>query len=243
MNRLRGLTPLLAALVLPACDLELGPGDTVTGRGPIIEENRSVSPFAVVTNSTMADVEILQGPTERLWIRAQENLLPYFETRVENNILRIYTRPGVIVEPTEPVVIELELRDLARIESSGSGFITAPVIDAGRLELVTSGSGGIDLPALFADTLVVIGSGSGDITGTGSVLRQRLVMSGSHVVDTRELEANEADVTLSGSGPATIRVRDRLRAVLSASGSLGYYGSPQVEKIITGTGRVDRLGS
>ena len=243
MNRVLAIMPLFAAFVISACDVDLGPGDTVTGRGPVIEETRSVGEFAVVSSATLADVEIVQGETERLWITAQENLLRHLETRVENHILYIYTAPGVILQPTEPVVIELEVVDLARIESSGSGDINAPILDARRLEVVSSGSGRVDVPSLQADSLIVIGSGSGDITSSGTVLAQRMVLSGSHVVDTRNLEAHEADVTLSGSGPATIRVRDRLRAVLSASGSLRYYGSPTVVQTVTGTGRVTRLGS
>jgi hypothetical protein len=241
MKRLTAILPLLAAAVLPACDVESG--DTVTGRGPVIEENRPVGPFLVVSNSTMADVEIVQGSDEDLWITAQENLLRYIETRVENNILRIYTRPGVILQPTEPITIELEVVDLERIESSGSGYINAPILDAGRLEVVASGSGGVDVPSLLADSLIIIGSGSGEITATGTVLEQRLVLSGSQLVDFRNLQSNEADVIMSGSGPATIRVRDRLRAVLSGSGSLRYYGSPQVQQTVTGTGRVERAGS
>jgi hypothetical protein len=44
------IVPLLAAVVLPGCDVQLGDGDTVTGRGPVIEESRSVGRFVVVSH-------------------------------------------------------------------------------------------------------------------------------------------------------------------------------------------------
>lgn len=62
-------------------------------------------------------------------------------------------------------------------------------------------------------------------------------------VDTRELQALDAHVTISGSGTSTVRVRDRLVAVLSGSGSLRYFGNPVVTHTVTGTGRLERVGN
>jgi hypothetical protein len=42
---------------------------------------------------------------------------------------------------------------------------------------------------------------------------------------------------------AAILVRDQLRVVLSGSGSLRYYDSLQVQQTVTGTSRIERLGS
>jgi hypothetical protein len=235
---------LAGALAAPACtDISFGGGDTITGSGPVVSVTRSVGTFTAVSNATLADIEILQSGTERLRIRGQENLLPYIRTQVSGGVLRITTEPGVTLRATDELAIELDVRLLTRIESSGSGAIHAPLLDAGRLEIQTSGSGDIDLPSLLADTLVVVGSGSGEVTGTGNVQRQRLVLSGSGRVDTRELLALDAHVTISGSGTSTIRVRDRITAVLSGSGSLHYYGSPQVTQTVTGSGRVERAGN
>ena len=158
-------------------------------------------------------------------------------------MLRIYTVTNVRLHSTQPIVVEVDMRDLDRIESSGSGNISVPILDARRLEVVTSGSGSIDLPELLADSLIVFGSGSGDVTGTGNIVAERITWSGSGAIDIRDLRAFDADVVMSGSGPVTIRVVDRLRAILSGSGTLRYYGNPTVQQTVTGSGRVDRAGN
>jgi hypothetical protein len=242
MKQNRIVLPLFAAVIAAACGDDIFGNDTVTGFGPVISETRPAGQFFAVSNATLADVQILQGTTERLRIRAQENLLEHVRTRVEGNVLRITTTPGVIINATQPIIIEIDLVELVRIESSGSGDISAPILDAFDLEVVSSGSGDIDLPDIIADTLIIVSSGSGEVFSSGEVIDQRIVMSGSGRIDTRELQSEAADVTMSGSGPVTIRVRDRLRAVLSGSGTLRYYGSPQVQQTVTGSGRVERAG-
>lgn len=238
-----GLLLVGTALTSSCTDLTFGGGETITGTGPVVAQPRSVAPFIAVSNATEAAVHIVQSGLTRVRLEGQGNLLPQIRTEVTGGVLRITTAPGVTLVPTEPLLIEVEIRDLTRIESSSGGPISAPLLDARRLEIRTSGSAEIDLPSLVAETLVVIGSGSGDVTVTGSVQQLRLELSGAGRVDARELQAREARVTISGSGTSVIRVRDRLIAVLSGSGSLDYFGDPLVTQTVTGTGRVERAGN
>lgn len=236
--RVAGL--LVVTLVLPGCGDIMGER-VIRGRGPVMIESRPVSHFTGVSNSTQAEVEILHGFTDRVFIHAEENLLPYLRTRVRNGELHIYT-DDVTLRPRYPIVVEVDVVTLRSIASSGSGFMRGQLIDATRLEVNASGAGDIDLPGLLADSLIIISSGSGDVTAEGEVQRLRLDMSATGRVDTRDLEAGAADATISGSGSATIRVRDHLRAALSGSGWLRYFGSPEVDQTVTGTGQVERQG-
>jgi hypothetical protein len=233
---------LLVAALLSGC-MELVGDQVIYGSGPVISEQRTAGRFTNITNSTEARVEILQGSTERVRVRGQENILAYLRTDVSGGTLRIYTDPNVLLRPTEAVIIEVDVRVLERITSSGSGVINAPLLDANRLEVNTSGSGDVRLPSLLADSLVVTHSGSAEVFATGSVTRLRAVHSGSGRIEMRDLQSYHADVTMSGSGPAVIRVRDTLRATLSGSGSLRYYGSPSVQQSVTGAGRVEKAGN
>jgi hypothetical protein len=213
----------------------------VHGRGPVLIESRPVGHFTGVSNSTAAEVEIIHGFTDRVFIRAEENILPYVRTRVQNGLLRIYT-DDVTLRPRYPIVVEVDIVTVRRLESSGSGFMRGQFLDATRLEISISGSGDIDLPELLADSLIVESSAAGDLTAEGQADRLRLNMSGSGRVDTRDLQTFDAAATISGSGTATIRVRDSLAATLSSSGSLHYFGSPEVDATVTGSGTVERQG-
>lgn len=230
-----------AALVLAGCTDIYG-NRIIEGRGRVVYESRSVGPFTAISNSTNVDVDILYSSNDRVWVRAEENIVPYIRTRVQNGVLHIYT-DDVTLRPRQDMVVEVDVRDLRRIDSSGSGFIFGDLLNANRLEINTNGSGNIDLPDLLADSLIINSSGSGDVTASGDVESLRVNMSASGRVETRDLNAFDADVTISGSGNATIRVRDYLKAVLSGAGSLRYFGSPDVDQQVTGTGIVERLGS
>lgn len=238
---MRWFVSVVAAIVLPGCTDIVGE-QVIVGRGPVIQEPRQVGAFTGVANATEADVEILQGSTDGVWIIAEENMIPHLRTQVQNGILRIYT-DNVSLRPREQMRVEVDIRRLDRLESSGSGRVDAPLLDATRLEVVSSGAGDIDIPSLLADSIVITSSGSGDIEVSGTAARLRLMMSGAGEVEARELATNVADVTISGAGSAVIRARDLIRAALSAAGWLRYYGSPTVEQTVTGSGRVQRLGS
>jgi hypothetical protein len=237
--------PALGALVLAltGCVDLVGGEQIIHGGGAVITETRSTGRFTGVSNSTSARVEILQANTERVWVRAEESLQPYIRTRVEGGVLRIFVDANVRLQPREPIVVLVDVHTLTDIRSSGSGEIYAPVLDARRLQVEASGAGDVRLPSLLADSLIILHSGSGDVTATGDVLRLRFMQSGAGRIDTRELQTNEATATISGSGGAVIRVRQRLTATLSGSGGLRYYGSPTVTQTVTGSGRVDRVGS
>lgn len=231
---------LAGTLVLGGCSDLLGER-IIHGSGRVWTETRNVGHFSGISNSTVADVEILHGFTDRVHIVAEENLLRHLRTRVQNGELRIYT-DDVTLRPRVPIVVEVDIVTLRSLNNSGSGFMRGQLMDATRLEVNTSGSGDIDLPDLMADSLVIISSGSGDVTAEGHVERLRLDMSAGGRVDTRDVEVVAADARISGTGSATIRVRDFLRAQLSGSGSLRYFGTPQVEQEVSGSGRVERLG-
>jgi hypothetical protein len=240
-NDVRFLGVITLAVLTGGCSDVFGER-VIHGRGPVLIESRPVGHFTGVSNGTAAEVEILHGFTDRVFIRAEENILPYVRTRIQNGILRIYT-DDVTLRPRYPIIVEVDIVTLNRLESSGSGFMRGQFLDATRLEISTSGSGDIDLPELLADSLIINSAGTGDVTAEGQVARLRLNMSSSGRVDTRDLEAFVAHATISGSGSGTIRVRDHLSATLSGGGSLLYFGSPEVDETVTGTGTVQRQGS
>ena len=239
--RTKLLIPLFAVMLSGCTDL-VG-GDVIHGDGRYVEEGRSVGRFSGVSNATVATIDILLGPVERLTIRGEENIVDEIRTRVDNGILRIYTDPNVILRPNEPVVVEVDAVTLGWLMNSGSGDMVAPVVDADRLDVLSSGSGDVFLEDLLANELLVTSSGSGSVFASGDVADVRITHSGSGEVDTRELFASEVDATLSGSGTSTVRARDWIYAIVAGAGSLRYYGNPVVQQTITGSGRVLRVGS
>jgi hypothetical protein len=74
------------------------------------------------------------------------------------------------------------------------------------------------------------------LEGTGDELDFNL--SGSGELKAFGMQMNEADVVISGSGDAEVRVVNRLSARISGSGNVLFRGNPVVNSTITGSGRV-----
>jgi hypothetical protein len=56
------------------------------------------------------------------------------------------------------------------------------------------------------------------------------------------LDSESASVQISSSGSATVRVDGQLKADLSSSGNLRYYGDPDVEATTASSGDVIDAG-
>lgn len=208
----------------------------------MVEVMREVSGFTGISLRGVGHLYVEQGETDGLRIEAEDNVTPYLESRVEGTTLVLATRTGVRLRPTRPIVFRVTLRDLAKLEISGSGDAEADGIEADDLSVTVSGSGNASLSDLEADRLRVMISGSGSVETSGRVQEQELTISGSGEYRARDLDSVEATVRVSGSGSATLRVSDSLDATVSGSGSVRYVGTPAVQSRVTGSGSVRQVG-
>lgn len=190
------------------------------------------------------DLRIEQGATESIWLQADEALLRYLKTPVRGGILELTYPLDVSQASRPPLPIEavLTLIDLERIELRDGGWITASNLEADELALRSSGVGEIQVSALSARALEVEVLGSGMVLVAGIVDQQQARLAGRGAYEAADLASREATVDVSHSGSATVRVRERLQAAISGSGSIFYFGDPVLESRITGSGEVVRLG-
>ena len=124
----------------------------------------------------------------------------------------------------------------ARLTLSGSGDLNAFGLQAETADITISGSGRADITVAEQVNATVSGSGRLGLQGTAE--HARLLLSGSGNINAFELEAETADVTVSGSGRADITVTEQLNATVSGSGRIVYDGNPRVSQTVRGSGRV-----
>ena len=67
-------------------------------------------------------------------------------------------------------------------------------------------------------------------------------MSSSGELKAGDLKCGKATLKLNSTGNATIWVTDEMNATLVSNGNLKFYGNPQVNSKVVGTGRVLALG-
>jgi hypothetical protein len=220
------LTVMIAfALVLTGCSsLSIaGPAETVEGSGTLASETRAVSGFTEIVLAGQGEIDIVFGDSEAMSIEAEDNLLPYLTTTVSGSRLTIGTKPNINLQPTRLIRYHVTLRQLTRVEISGSG--------------------NVDLPEVVGDRLEFEITGSGNLTAAGAVDELDATLSGSGNILTGDLQAIAVDVSLLGSGNLTVWATERLHIQVGGSGSVSYYGRPaDLQQAITGSGSVIDLG-
>lgn len=213
------LLVLILLGLLTACTAVQGAGtNIVRGSGDVVTEEREVSGFTSISLQGVGELVIDQTGSESLTVTADDNLLPYIETQVRGRELII-----TIQEDTT-------LSDITEL----TFHVTVDSLDS--LEL--TGAGDVELLHLENDTWDVNLSGAGNITVSGQVDTQTIVISGAGSYNGEALISQAASIENSGAGMAIVQVSDSLNVNISGLGSVEYIGDPTVEQTITGLGTV-----
>jgi hypothetical protein len=243
-NNMKLLFSLLALclVTLSACV----PRTLVQGSGNIVTESRPVTNFDKISLSGAGDLNITQGDTESLTIEADDNLLPYIETTVQNGTLIIGLRDDVAnvfaFRPTRGIKYNVGVINLSQVLVSGAGNVNIPALKTTNLALRTTGAGNSNLADLEASNLTVDITGAGNIVLAGAVEMQEASLSGFGNYNAGDLSSTRANVSISGAGNATVWVTQSLDARISGAGSVTYYGSPQVTQSVSGVGTIRNGG-
>lgn len=248
MNTRNLLLPALlvcTALLTASCGLIGGGGlaGGVPGSGNVQTEIREPGAFeAIAIEYPGAEIIVQQGDGDIVELKADDNLLPQLSTEVVSGTLTIKsleTDWNAMVNPSEPVKIEITVRDLNTIVLSAPvGTLEVNDLQAGTLNLVVSGGAQVRLNGISVDLLDSVLSGAGDIQVSGTADEIKLVLSGLGDFNAADLQSNKADIELSGMGGATVRVEEELAATITGAGSIQYFGHPHVQQSVNGAGSV-----
>jgi hypothetical protein len=236
---LAGAAPLRAPLA--ATVVVVGTGSMVEGSGAVIDDARSVSGYTRVVVSAPVEVQLNHTGAEKVVIRADDNIAPMIEARVDGGKLYIETKKDASFRTRSAVSVQVEFNKLDSLRLNGSGDIVADEIKAGIFESVIHGSGNVRIAKLEADTVAVSIAGSGNFSARGRAEKVGFVIDGSGDVHAEELQVKSAAVRIAGSGDALVYATESLQARIAGSGVVRYRGSPQVEKKVAGSGEVKPL--
>ena len=210
---------------------------TIRGNGIAASQGRSVSSFNKVKSAGDFEVHITKGNEYDVLVNAEETLQPYIETHVSGNTMHIDVEGWHNLKNRLPMKVYVTVPVLKSIKQSGSGYISTAHFTAGKYELFVSGSGNIStsVDAGIVDAAV---SGSGSIIIAGNAGDAFYAISGSGSIDSYELEAENCDANISGSGNMHVLATESLTARISGSGNVYYSGNPRVSYNISGSGKV-----
>lgn len=205
----------------------------VRGRGNQVSEVRSLTDFTSVTNTTSANVVIVQGSTYDVEVRAQDNILNEVTTQVRGSELIINTRGCVNNADIDVFITMPQINGLSIIGSGDIFGDNAWVVN--DMDLRVIGSGDMDLD-VDADDIDIEINGSGEITLFGSADNCRTDITGSGDLRSFNLVADDHRVIIFGSGDAKVFASDQLDVTINGSGDVWYKGSPTISVNIAGSG-------
>jgi len=212
----------------------------ISGQGEIVSQTVNPDDFDGFVSDISAEIFLTQGAVQEVVIEAQQNIIVNLDlTHVESGIWKIrYHEP---VHFAKPVKIYITVPTLTLAGISGSGEITGltPFTGLNNLKLIISGSGSMNLKTESKELDAVI-SGSGDMSVSGKTGSLNVAVSGSGGFHGADLVTSRADMIVSGSGSARLTVEEYLKAIVSGSGDIYYYGNPGLDVRVSGSGRVAR---
>jgi hypothetical protein len=203
-----GCVALLAGCHLPG----------IRGNGQIKTEERSVTIFTNLDASGAFRIEWETG-VPSLRITTDANLLPYVESAVSGEILRLRTREHLW--PTNGIKV----------------VISSPTRAGGKMR----GAVKLTVNQLSGSTFALQSEGASEVTLDGSVDRLLVDMTGASQLAADRLQTKTAEISTTGAGDADVAVTDTLKVAITGAGKVTYSGNPAtIKKQITGAGSVRR---
>jgi len=209
----------------------------IRGNGIETVEERNTSNFDKVKSSGDFVVHITEGENLEVIVKAEQNIIPYIETFVSNDELKVEIIGFHNIINRLPMEVYITVPSLTGISQSGSGAITTDNFTTDHLDLAISGSGYISTVANASEIDAFI-SGSGKLDISGEANTANFNISGSGKIQSYDLALHDCNARISGSGHMWVTAEQILHAIISGSGNVFYSGNPEIEVHISGSGHL-----
>ncbi|NQW37421.1 MAG: DUF2807 domain-containing protein [Flavobacteriales bacterium] len=214
-------------------------GKSIRGNHKMVTETRTTSDYDGIGVAGSFDVKLVEGKEGKITINAEENLIPYIITEVDNNTLKIKWKKGYSISTNKHILVTVPFKSISKVSLAGSGdvYTDNATITSDNLKASLSGSGDIRLDVKTGKLEARI-AGSGDIELTGITDDLSASIAGSGDVKSYDLLAKNGDLRISGSGGIKANVSDMLKVSIAGSGDVTYKGNPKEDVRISGSGSV-----
>ncbi|TYP75171.1 head GIN domain-containing protein [Aquimarina intermedia] len=220
-----------------------GSSKRISGNGDMTTISRTTSDYDVVKVSGHLKVLLINGKEGALKLKGESNLLPYIETEVNQNTLKIYVKKGYSLNygRNKEITITVPFATLNQVMLSGSGdIISEDPIKATNFKTAISGSGDIQLVIDATNTSAQV-SGSGDLELKGKTNELDINVSGSGDISAYQLIAKQVHANVTGSGDIETHATNSIRARVTGSGDIFFKGNPSKEdNKVVGSGDITR---
>jgi hypothetical protein len=196
----------------------------VHGSGHQTSETRTLSPFTKLDVSGGFNLVLKQDSSTKITITADDNLLKYVKTNVEDGVLHIYTKKNICNSGS--MTVHVGIRQLEEIKGTGAIEVTAEgKIVTKDVAFRTSGASKITLD-LDAANVTTETTGAGELYLTGQASSHHIETSGVAKVHAYDFVVGNYYINTSGAGECDINVLHSLEIHSSGASEVKYKGNP-----------------
>lgn len=214
---------------------------SVRGNGNVTTSTRNEANFEGVKTAGSFDLYINQGDTYEIKIEAEENLMKYILTNVEDGVLKVRVKKGISLRPKLDMKVYVTAPNFKVLGIAGSGNIVAEtkITTTNTIDFSVAGSGNIKVPDVDAPSIKMRISGSGNVDAGGQAKDVEYKIAGSGDVFCEGLKAENAKVSIAGSGSVKLYCSQNLEVNIAGGGDVYYFGNPvNVKQKIAGSGNL-----
>lgn len=216
---------------------------TVRGEGPVKTETIQFSEFTHVLID--ANMEVVYEYSEKYAVKLemQESLFTVVTATQNEKRVFVKSKSHIIANAGEEPRLVIQAPTLQVLDIRGTSVLNisdSDMLKADDLQLLLSGSvnGGLRFEG---GSLEVGASGVVAVEFTGTAENMKLDVSGNGTINALGLEAQNAEVSVSGSGEVSLHAVKALDITISGSGTIGYKGTPAITQRVSGFGTINTL--
>lgn len=230
---------ILIAIFLVASTIQAQ--NKIKGNGKITSITRTTSDYDAVNFTGSFDYVLVSGTEGKIKIEGEENLLPYIISEVKNGTLHIKIENRISLQPSKNKTIKITVpfQDINAVSLTGSGDVwTENTISTSHFNASITGSGDVKLE-VEATSVAANVTGSGDLTLIGNTNTLKASVTGSGDFKGHNMNANDVDTSVAGSGEIKVVCKGHLKARVTGSGDIKYSGKPKTtDSKVAGSGSI-----
>ena len=136
---------------------------TIVGSGKVIGQHRELETFTSVNSPSTVDVTILKNEISCAEVTADDNLMEFVLTEVENGVLTISMKRDISYNSPH-ITVTVYTPHLSEVVMKGTGNVTVLSVNEEHFTLTSKGTGNFKCDCLIAKKdLVLHGRGTGNI--------------------------------------------------------------------------------
>lgn len=232
---------VMSLMLVSITNAQLWGNKKIKGNGNVINETRTTGDYDGIKCAGSMDFILEAGEEGKITLEGDSNLLEYIITEVKGDHLVVKTKKGINMSyKNNTIKVHIPFKDVNTISLAGSGDLySKDVIKSDDLSVSLAGSGDVKLEveANFVKGAI---AGSGDLTLKGRTNTLEARVAGSGDFHGFNLQSNDTDVAVAGSGDAEVFSNKTLKARVAGSGDIAYRGNAEVDKKVAGSGDISR---